>query len=102
MVSYSPPDPLSATFAALADPTRRAILARLSDGEVSVKELARPFDLAKTAADVDVVVHVTQLPLRSRIGVGHVEREIDGAAVGPSIEPSRRRSDCLRSTQILA
>ena len=38
------PDPLSATFAALADPTRRAILARLVDGEATVSELATPFD----------------------------------------------------------
>lgn len=36
-------DKLSATFAALSDPTRRAILERLSSGEVSVTELARPF-----------------------------------------------------------
>jgi DNA-binding transcriptional ArsR family regulator len=42
-------DHLSATFAALADPTRRAILARLSSGEVSVKELARPFDMSLPA-----------------------------------------------------
>jgi DNA-binding transcriptional ArsR family regulator len=40
-----PPDRLSATFAALADPTRRAILARLTMGEASVKELARPFKI---------------------------------------------------------
>ncbi len=39
-------DPLSVTFAALADPTRRAILARLSQGEASVTELAKPFDLS--------------------------------------------------------
>ncbi len=39
-------DQLSVTFAALADPTRRAILARLSQGEVSVTELAKPFDLS--------------------------------------------------------
>jgi len=39
-------DPLSVTFAALADPTRRAILARLSKGEASVTELAKPFDLS--------------------------------------------------------
>ena len=37
------PDALSATFAALADPTRRAILARLAEGEATVTELARPF-----------------------------------------------------------
>jgi DNA-binding transcriptional ArsR family regulator len=37
------PDPLSATFSALADPTRRAILARLARGQASVSELAKPF-----------------------------------------------------------
>jgi DNA-binding transcriptional ArsR family regulator len=39
-------DLLSVTFAALADPTRRAILARLSQGEATVTELAKPFDLS--------------------------------------------------------
>jgi DNA-binding transcriptional ArsR family regulator len=39
-------DSLSVTFAALADPTRRAILARLSQGEAPVTELAKPFDLS--------------------------------------------------------
>lgn len=43
------PDPLSDTFAALADPTRRAILARLSSGEASVTELAVPFDMSMPA-----------------------------------------------------
>ena len=43
------PDPLSATFAALADPTRRAILARLAQGEASVKDLAAPFDMTQPA-----------------------------------------------------
>lgn len=38
-------DQLSLTFAALADPTRRAILARLAQGEATVSELAEPFDL---------------------------------------------------------
>ena len=42
-------DPLSATFAALADPTRRAILARVSTGETSVGELAAPFDMSLPA-----------------------------------------------------
>ena len=42
-------DPLSATLAALADPTRRAILARLSEGETTVGELARPFDMSLPA-----------------------------------------------------
>ena len=43
------PDTLSATFAALADPTRRAILARLAAGERSVTELAAPFDMTLPA-----------------------------------------------------
>jgi DNA-binding transcriptional ArsR family regulator len=42
-------DQLSATFAALADPTRRAILARLSKGEANVTELAEPFDMSQPA-----------------------------------------------------
>ena len=40
------PDTLSTTFAALADPTRRAILARLAQGEATVTELAAPFDMS--------------------------------------------------------
>ena len=44
-----PPDRLSATFAALADPTRRAILARLASGETSVTELAEPFEMSMPA-----------------------------------------------------
>lgn len=42
-------DPLSATFAALADPTRRAMLSLLAKGEASVSELAAPFDLSLPA-----------------------------------------------------
>jgi len=42
-------DPLSMKFAALADPTRRAILARLALGETSVTELAEPFDMSMPA-----------------------------------------------------
>src|SRR4030095_12279415 len=44
-----PADQLSATFAALADPTRRAILARLASGACSVTELAEPFDMSMPA-----------------------------------------------------
>ena len=42
-------DPLTATFAALADPTRRAILARLANGEATVTELAEPFAISLPA-----------------------------------------------------
>jgi len=44
-----PVDQLSATFAALADPTRRAILARLAQGETTVKQLAEPFEMTPSA-----------------------------------------------------
>lgn len=50
------PDPLSMTFAALADPTRRAILARLRDGEASVAELAEPFEMTTRAVSRHVSV----------------------------------------------
>src|ERR671911_2621578 len=42
-------DPLSATLSALADPTRRAILARLARGEATVNEIAKPFDISLPA-----------------------------------------------------
>jgi DNA-binding transcriptional ArsR family regulator len=48
-MDMQPPDPLSTTFAALADPTRRAILARLAEGEASVKDIAAPFDMSQPA-----------------------------------------------------
>src|SRR4051794_20563206 len=44
-----PVDQLSSTFAALADPTRRAILARLADGDATVNELAAPFPMSVQA-----------------------------------------------------
>jgi DNA-binding transcriptional ArsR family regulator len=44
-----PADSLSETFSALADPTRRAILSRLSGGEMTVKDLAEPFDISMPA-----------------------------------------------------
>jgi len=49
-------DPLSTTLAALADPTRRAILARLAQGEASVNELAEPFDMTLAAVSKHIKV----------------------------------------------
>src|SRR5450755_2422156 len=51
MVNHQPisPDQLNSTFAALADPTRRAILARLASGETSVTELSEPFEMSMPA-----------------------------------------------------
>ncbi|MHB8535955.1 MAG: ArsR/SmtB family transcription factor, partial [Sulfuricaulis sp.] len=53
------PDRLSTTFAALADPTRRAILARLASGEASVQELAEPFDISLPAVSRHLKVLAT-------------------------------------------
>jgi DNA-binding transcriptional ArsR family regulator len=49
MVEQETSDNLSATFAALADPTRRAIVSRLAEGEASVTELAAPFEMSLPA-----------------------------------------------------
>lgn len=49
VLQHQAPDPLSDTLAALADPTRRAILARLARGKASVKELAEPFAMTLPA-----------------------------------------------------
>jgi DNA-binding transcriptional ArsR family regulator len=49
MAIHAPVDPLSLTFAALADPTRRAILARLASGDADVSQLMKPFELSQPA-----------------------------------------------------
>jgi DNA-binding transcriptional ArsR family regulator len=62
-------DPLSITFAALADPTRRAMLARLSMGAASVGELAEPFDLSQPAISKHLkVLEKAGLVSRSKTG----------------------------------
>ena len=61
-----PPVDLDATFAALADPTRRAILARLAQGEASVMEIAEPFGLTQPA----VSKHLKVLERAGLVGVG--------------------------------
>jgi DNA-binding transcriptional ArsR family regulator len=60
-------DNLSATFAALADPTRRAILARLASGEATVMDLAKPFDMSLPAISKHLkVLERAKLISRSR------------------------------------
>ena len=60
-------DPLSQTFAALADPTRRAILTRLTAGEATVSELAEPFDISLPAVSKHLkVLERAGLVTRSR------------------------------------
>ena len=61
---------LDATFSALADPTRRAILARLADGEATVTELAEPFDMTQPA----ISQHLKVLE-----DAGLIVRRVDGA-----------------------
>jgi DNA-binding transcriptional ArsR family regulator len=62
-----PSDPLSGTFKALADPTRRAILARLALGETSVLELAKPFAMSLPAVSQHLkVLESAGLVARSR------------------------------------
>lgn len=64
-----PDDPLSTTFAALADPTRRAILARLAQGDATVGELAEPFRLTLPAISKHLsVLERAGLVVKSRDG----------------------------------
>ena len=74
-------DQLSATFAALADPTRREILARLSEGEATVNELAEPFP---------ITVQAVSKHLKVLEGAGLVERGRSAQA-----RPSRLRGEAL-------
>ena len=62
-------DQLSITFSALADPTRRAILARLAEGEATVNELAEPFPITKQAVSRHIqVLEAAGLITRTRDG----------------------------------
>ena len=86
-------DGLSATFAALADPTRRAILARLSLGEASVNELAEPFRISQPA----ISKHLKVLERAGLITRGRAAQwrpcKLDGAAlkdVADWLEPYRQ------------
>lgn len=68
IISQTTPD-LDATFAALADPTRRAILARLAEGKVNVMELAEPFNMSQPAISKHLkVLENAGLISRSREG----------------------------------
>jgi len=66
-----PPDPLTTTFAALADPTRRAILARLARGEAPVGELAQPFAMSGPA----ITKHLKVLERAGLISRGRVAQQ---------------------------
>jgi DNA-binding transcriptional ArsR family regulator len=77
-----PADQLSTTFSALADPTRRAILARLSDGDATVNELAEPFPMSLQAVS-------QHLQVLERAGL--IER-----GRSAQLRPSRLRGERLK------
>ena len=77
---------LDATFAALADPTRRAILARLADGEASVMELAEPFAMSQPA----ISKHLKVLERAGLISSGQdAQRRPRRLEAGPLAEATR-------------
>lgn len=77
---------LDATFAALADPTRRAILARLASGEASVTELAKPFAMSQPAISRHLkVLESAGLILRGR-DAQRRPRRIEGKPLAEAIE----------------
>ena len=79
-------DPLSATFSALADPTRRAILARLSRGEATVTELAEPFEMSMPAIS-------KHLKVLERAGLIERGREAQWRPCRLQAEPLRQVED---------
>ena len=96
---------LSDVFSALADPTRRAILARLAEGEATVSELAEPFDLAqptiskhlRVLEEAGLIQHAREAQRRPRrLVVGGPLKEID-VWLGPFREQWERRFDALES-----
>ncbi|HYY34148.1 MAG TPA: metalloregulator ArsR/SmtB family transcription factor [Gaiellaceae bacterium] len=79
-------DRLSDTFSALADPTRRAILARLAEGEASVNELARPFPISVQAVSKHLkVLERAGLIARGR-SAQHRPARLEGAPLAEAAE----------------
>ena len=84
---------LDLTFAALADPTRRAILARLALGEASVTELAEPFDISVRAVSLHVgVLQKAGLVTRSKDG----QRRPSRLELAPLVEVDQWLADYRR------
>ena len=86
----APTDHLSITFAALADPTRRAILARLSRGEASVTELAEPFAMTLPAIS-------KHLKVLERAGLIERSREAQWRPCKLTAGPLREAADWVES-----
>jgi DNA-binding transcriptional ArsR family regulator len=79
-------DHLDLTFGALADPTRRAILARLAQGEATVNELARPFDISRPAVSKHLRV-LERAGLVRRTPEGRISRcELDARPMREAAE----------------
>ncbi len=89
-----PADRLSATFAALADPTRRAILSRLTGGETTVTELALPFDMSLPA----VTKHLKVLESAGLITRGR-EAQYRPCRLAPA--PLKAATDWLETYRLL-
>lgn len=83
-------DQLSETFMALADPTRRAILARLANGEASVKELAAPFEMSLPAVS-------KHLKVLQRAGLIEQGREAQWRPCRLKAEPMKQAVDWLET-----
>jgi DNA-binding transcriptional ArsR family regulator len=82
----TPVDQLSSTFAALADPTRRAILARLAEGEATVTELAEPLPMSWQAVSKHLqVLERAGLVQRGRVAQLRPSR-LQGAPLGEAAE----------------
>lgn len=86
-------DPLSLTFAALADPTRRAMLARLAKGEATVKELAEPFDMSLPAIS-------KHLKVLERAGLIERGREAQWRPARLQAEPLRTVNDWIEQYRV--
>jgi DNA-binding transcriptional ArsR family regulator len=87
-------DPLSATFAALSDPTRRAILARLATGDATVTEIAAPFDLSLPAIS-------KHLRVLQRAGLVEQGRRAQWRPCRITPEPLRDVADWVGQYQLL-
>src|ERR1700716_2327618 len=85
-MAQTAPDRLTSTFAALADPTRRAILARLMSGQASVTELAAPFDMTMPAVS-------KHLKVLERAGLIARGREAQWRPCRLNAEPIREVAD---------
>jgi DNA-binding transcriptional ArsR family regulator len=89
------PDPLSRTFAALADPTRRAMLARLSEGEANVSDLAQPF-----LKDMSLPAVTKHLKVLENAGLVSKSRNAQWRQCRLNGEPLREATDWMEQHRV--